>query len=83
LLLLLQDRSGGKDPGAGGTVLLLHVIGGHQRWCHGTHRGNADHRRRREGGRPLGFERSGSEKKLGSDYYIGERRVVEYWINLY
>jgi hypothetical protein len=28
---------------------------------------------RRDGGRPLGFERSGSEKNLASDYHVGQR----------
>jgi hypothetical protein len=108
-LLLLQERGGGKDPGAGGIVLLLRVgddgdhgveflpelgglgslvgvVGGHQRWCRGAQEGGMDHRRcsgRREGGKPLGFERSGSEKNLDSDYHVGERHTVKYLIGLY
>jgi hypothetical protein len=31
----------------------------------------------------LVFERSGNEKKLVSDYHVGERHAVEYWINFY
>jgi hypothetical protein len=45
---------------------LASVVVGHRRWCHGAWGGGADHRRcsgRREGGRPIEFERSGSEKK--------------------
>jgi hypothetical protein len=41
-------------------------VGGHLRWRRGTQRGGTTHRRcsiRREGSRPLGFERSGSGKK--------------------
>jgi hypothetical protein len=32
---------------------------------------------------PLGLERSGIEKNLGSDYHVGQRHVAEYWIALY
>jgi hypothetical protein len=62
---------------------LAVVIGGHRRWWCGTPRGGAAHRRyhgRREDGRPLGFERSGSKKNLSFNYHIGERHVVEYWM---
>jgi hypothetical protein len=40
-------------------------------------------RKEKEGIRPLGFERSGSEKKLDSDYNVGERHAAKYWIDLY
>jgi hypothetical protein len=39
-------------------------------------------RKEKEGIRPLGFERSGSEKKT-SDYNVGERHAAKYWIDLY
>jgi hypothetical protein len=93
-LLLLQERGGGEDLSTGGIVPFLCVGGGddygiefllklgslgslavivsvHQRWW----------RRRREGDRPLGFERSGSKKNLGFDYHVGERRAAEYWMH--
>jgi hypothetical protein len=68
-------------PELGGLGSLAVVIGSHRRWWRGTPRGGAAHRRcsrRREGGRPLGFERSESENDLGSDYHVGERRAIEY-----
>jgi hypothetical protein len=39
--------------------------------------------RKERGQWPLGFERSGSEKNLDSDYHVGERHATEYWIDLY
>jgi hypothetical protein len=58
---------GGGDHGIefllklGSLGSLAVVVGGHRRWWHDTQGGNAAHQRcsgRREGGRPLGFERS-------------------------
>jgi hypothetical protein len=74
-------------PELNGLDSLVVVVGGHRSWWHGTQGGGTAHRRcsrRREGARPLGFEKSGSEKKnLNSDYHVGERRDAEYWIALY
>jgi hypothetical protein len=39
--------------------------------------------RKERGWHALGFERSGSEKNLGSDYHVEQRRAIEYWIDLY
>jgi hypothetical protein len=67
----------------GGLGSLTIVISGHWGWWRGTPRGGVVHRkcsRRRQGGKLLGFERSGSEKNLGSDYHVEERRAAEYWM---
>jgi hypothetical protein len=86
LLLRVDD---GDDHGIeflselDGLGSLTCVVSGHRTWCHGARGGSVDHQRcseRREGGRPLGFERNGSKKNLGSDYHVGERCAAEYWM---
>jgi hypothetical protein len=91
VVLLLHVGDGG-DHGIeflselGSLGILVGIVDGHRRWCRGAQGDSADHlrcSRRRVGSRPLGFQRSGSKKKLGSDYHVGERRATEYWIALY
>jgi hypothetical protein len=68
-------------PELGGLGSLAIIIGGHRRWWRSTPRGSVVHRRcsrRREDDEPLGFERSGSKKNLGSDYHVGERHAAKY-----
>jgi hypothetical protein len=86
VVLLLRFGGGGDHgvkflPKLGGLDSLAGVVGSHQRWCCGAQGGGTGHRRcseRREDGRPLGFERSGSKKNLGSDYHVGESCAVKY-----
>jgi hypothetical protein len=83
LFLHITDYGVEFLPELDGLSSLAVVVGGHRRSRRGTPRGGAVHRRcngRREGGMSLGFERSGSEKNLGSDYHVGERHAVEYWM---
>jgi hypothetical protein len=71
-VILLLHGGGGGDHGieflaeVGGLGCLAGVVGGHQMWFHGARKSGTDHRRcseRTEGGRPLEFERSGSQRK--------------------
>jgi hypothetical protein len=71
VVLLLRVDDGGNHgvkflPELGDLGIRVGVIRGHRRWCRSALGGSVGHRRcigRREGDRPLGFERSGSEKK--------------------
>jgi hypothetical protein len=60
---------------------LTVIVGGHRRWWHDTPMGGAAHWRcsgRREGGRPLGLERSRSEKNICTGYHVRERCADKY-----
>jgi hypothetical protein len=65
------------------------VIIGHQRWWRSTLGGGiarqgGDAAEGGWGGRPLGFGRSGSEKRnLSSYYHIGDRYATKYWMPFY